>query len=444
MLPMLDTGDCLSLTNVTDSVYAELGQRATLTPLRQACKLQHTMRVLMLTPYLPYPPVSGGRMRTVNLLKHLHEDHEITLMCFGRPEETAFDTSPLQEYCDVTVVPRDPSPGTLKAALLSLTTIKPVTMRLYGTEAMQEAVSRWLADSTPDVIHVESFYMMQNLPDDLDVPVLLSEPAIEYLVWSQHAKVAQPWFVRPGIGLEAIKMRWWEPRAWKRADAVGAMSEVDAEVIRNTVPGAHVVLTPNGVDVSYFTSDDTVERDCRTAVYMGDYKYFPNTDAAVYFAEEIMPLVKAKHPDFHLTLIGKGPTREVLALAGDDVTVTGLVDDTRPYLQSSAVFICPLRSGSGTRFKLMEALACGCPVVSTSLGCEGLGAVDGEHMLIRDEAQAFAQAIVDILENPSLGAEIGRKGRAWVVEKHAWEHSAALVRQAYRQITHDHGSVHPS
>src|SRR5690606_4279504 len=132
------------------------------------------------------------------------------------------------------------------------------------------------------------------------------------------------------------------------------------------------------------------------------------------------PLVRQRKPNFRLTLLGKDPSPELLALQSDTITVTGLVDDTRPYLQSSAMFICPLRSGSGTRFKLMEALACGCPVVSTSLGCEGLGTKDGEHMLIRDTPQAFANGIIELMDNPEKGAQIGTAGRPWVVKHHAW------------------------
>ena len=391
--------------------------------------------LLMLTPYLPFPPVSGGRMRSYNLIKHLSRDYAISLVCFGRPEETRFDYSPIRDYCDITVVDRASTPGTVKAAILSLTSPKPITMRLYGTEAMRQTCARILQERPAQVIHVESFYMRQNLPEDLDTPVLLSEPAIEYRAWGQHAKVAKPGYTRPAIALEAGKMRCWSPKVWRQADLVGAMSEIDAAEIQRFVPADRVVLTPNGVDVEFFHANPEVERDRRSAVYMGDYKYFPNTDAVLYFAEEILPRIQAQRPHFHLTLLGKDPSPEIQALAGDTITVTGLVDDTRPYLQASAVFVCPLRSGSGTRFKLMESLACGCPVVSTSLGCEGLGAEDGVHMLIRDDPQAFADAVVELLDNPVRSQAIGTAGRAWVVEKHAWEHSAALVRQAYQMIT---------
>jgi polysaccharide biosynthesis protein PslH len=389
----------------------------------------------MITPYLPYPPVSGGRMRTYNLIKHLRDEYDITLVCFGRPEETAFEIEPLRQMCDVNIVERPSSPGTLQAALLSLTSLAPVTMRLYDTEAMKQTICRVLRICPPDVIHVESFYMLQNLPADPGAPVLLSEPAIEYLAWERHARVAQPRLTRPGIALEAAKMRRHEPRTWAQADVIGAMSPVDAEIIQAAVPDTRVMLTPNGVDVDYFDIDPDIPRDNRTAIFLGDYKYFPNTDAALYFAREILPLIQARRPDFQLTLLGKDPTPAMRALNRKrGITVTGLVDDIRPYLQSSAVFICPLRSGSGTRFKLMEALACGCPVVSTTVGCEGLGAVDGEHMLIRDDPGAFAEAVIDLLEDPALAKHIGEKGRAWVEENHAWAHSADLVREIYREL----------
>ncbi|MBN1202703.1 MAG: glycosyltransferase [Anaerolineae bacterium] len=397
--------------------------------------------VLMLTPYLPYPPTSGGRMRTYNLVKHLRRDYEITLVCFGRPEEQAFDLSPMHELCDLIVIDRASSPGTLRAALLSLTSIKPVTMRLYRTPAMQATVARLLHERPIDLIHVESFYMLQNLPNQLAVPVLLSEPAIEYVAWWRHAQVAKPWPTRPGIALESIKMRWWEPRAWSEATLVGVMSETDAAAVKRATPGVPTVIAPNGVDVDYFHIDDAIERDNRTAVYMGDYKYFPNTDAVLYFVEMILPLVRAVRPDFRLLLLGKDPPPALQAFSAQPdsgVAVTGLVDDTRPYLQRSALFVCPLRSGSGTRFKLLESLACGCPVVSTSIGCEGLNAVDGRQMLIRDTPRLFADAILHILNDPALGHQIGQQGRQWVVDNHAWRRSAALLRGAYdRLIGHE-------
>lgn len=389
--------------------------------------------LLMLTPYLPYPPVSGGRMRTYNLLKQLRDEYRITLVCFGRPEEMAFDITPLGELCDYHVVERPPSPSTAKAALMSLSSLRPITMRLYGAPAMRQTLNDILAKNSFDIIHVESFYMLQNLPHHIDVPIFLSEPAIEYRAWGKHARVAK-WYTRPGVAIEALKMRFVEPRIWIQADAVGAMSDVDKAIIQRVAPRAQVYLAPNGVDTDFFVPNPSVAKNANTAVYMGDYKYFPNADAVLYFIHDILPLIQRRIPDFKLVLLGKDPTPDMLALQSEAVQILGLVADTRPYLQSSAVFVCPLRSGSGTRFKLLEALACGCPVVSTTVGAEGLGAIDGVNMLLRDNPQSFADGVVHLLTNPDLAHKMGVAGRDWVVAKHSWARSAQILREAYAVI----------
>ncbi len=392
--------------------------------------------ILMLTPYLPYPPVSGGRSRTYNLVKRLVRDFQITVVCFGRPEEKAFDLKPLRDLCELIVIDRAPSPGALKTALLSLTSLKPVTMRLYSSPKFRETVSRLLKYGLYDLIHVESFYMVQNLPQDVPVPVLLSEPAVEYLAWWRHAQVARPIYQRPSIALEALKMRILEPHTWAQATLVGAMSDIDERIVKKATPGVAATLTPNGVDVDYFQPGDN-EREADAAVFMGDYKYFPNTDAVLYFVKHIMPLIRAEHPRFTLTLLGKEPPPELVALGNDPssgVFVRGLVEDTRPYLTYATLFVCPLRSGSGTRFKLLESLACGCPVVTTSLGCEGLGPTNGRHMLIADTPLTFASAVLKILNNPQEAARLGRHGRNWVTERHSWDRSASLLADAYLRL----------
>lgn len=391
-------------------------------------------QILMLTPYLPYPPISGGRMRTYSLVKRLSENYAITLVSFGRPEEQAFDLTPMHDLCqEFMVIDRAPSPSTLQAALLSLTSIRPITMRLYRNAEFAETVARLLRERSFDAVHVESFYMLQNLPADCDLPVLLSEPAIEYIAWWRHAKVAQPLYQRPAIALEALKMRIFEPREWRKSSVVGVMSEVDAGIIGRFAP---TTPAPNGVDVEFFQPANA-PRQPATAVFMGDYKYFPNSDAVLYFVHEILPLIRAKRPDFELILLGKDPTPELMALSEDPtsgVTVTGLVPDTRPYLTQATLFVCPLRSGSGTRFKLMEALASGLPVVTTTVGCEGLDPEPDVHMVLADTPETFAAAVLHLIDDPATAQQLAQRGREWVVAQHAWSHSARMVAEAYEHL----------
>jgi glycosyltransferase involved in cell wall biosynthesis len=393
-------------------------------------------KILMLTPYLPFPPVSGGRSRTYNLLRELHGRFSVTLVCFGRPEERAYDTGPLGELCELVVVERPSSPSLRRVAWLSSTSVRPVITRLYGSRAFRAAVLGVLARGGYEAIHVESFYMLQNVPDDAGVPVLLCEPAIEYVAWARQARVAKGLPQRIGMKLEARKLRAFEPRAWQRAALVAAMSKLDAASIEQAAPGAAVTVVPNGVDTGFFQTGDG-ERDAATAVYMGDYSYFPNVDAVAYFVGEIMPLIRARRPDFTLTLLGKDAPPELLALGRDPaagVRIEGLVEDTRPYLTRASVFVCPLRSASGTRFKLLEAMACGCPVVSSSIGSEGLEATDGVHLRNADSAPAFAAAVLRLLKHRDEAAQLGRDGCAWVRREHTWSRSAQSLVSAYASL----------
>lgn len=402
--------------------------------------------VLMITPYLPYPPSSGGRSRTYNLLKRLVRDFQFTIVCFARPEEKPSDLTPLTELADLIMVNRDSSPGTLQAAMLSLTSLKPITMRLYHSTEFRDALRQVMRKRLFDVVHVESFYMMPNLPEPLNLPVLLSEPAIEFVAWQRHARVAHPIYQRPAIALEALKMRYFEPQTWRRATMIGTMSEIDSTVVKRFNPHLPIRVTPNGVDVDYF-KPSTLPRDSDTAIFMGDYKYFPNTDAVSFFVKEIMPLVRAQRPNFKLILLGKEPPAEIVALAAQPnsgIQIEGFVEDTRPYLHQASLFVCPLRSGSGTRFKLLEALACGLPVVSTRIGAEGLDAVADRHMVFADSPEAFAASMLHLLRQPEEAQRIGRYGRTWVTDRHSWARSAGLLGDAYQTLIGSEDMTIPS
>jgi glycosyltransferase involved in cell wall biosynthesis len=390
----------------------------------------------MLTPYLPYPPVSGGRTRTVNLVRRLSSEYRFTVVCFGRPEERSFDVEPFRQFSELYIIDREPSPSTLRAALLSLTSIHPITQRLYHSAAMTDQIRQLAQETLFSAIHVESFYMMQNIPEELKLPVLLSEPSIEFVAWGRFAKVAQPLYQRPALWLESLKMRMDEPKAWEKATYVGVMSEFDQGIVKGIAPRTQTVEVPNGVDIDYF-HDIGYERDPKGAIYMGDYKYFPNTEAIFYFMSAIMPLVRAEIPDFTLTLLGKDAPQKLIELSqkpAAGLKVLGLVDDTRPYLNRAGMFICPQRSGGGTRYKLLEAMACGCPVVSTTLGAEGLEAEHQKHLLIADSPREFADAILTLVRNTALARTLGAAGRTHIKLRHSWERGATKLKDVYRMM----------
>ncbi|MEI2689486.1 MAG: glycosyltransferase family 4 protein [Anaerolineae bacterium] len=209
------------------------------------------------------------------------------------------------------------------------------------------------------------------------------------------------------------------------------MSELDRRRLGRRCPGLPVEVVPNGVDVTYFIPQPAA-RDNKSVVYVGHYGYPPNADAAQYFVQAIWPLIRSRIPEAQFIAVGMQPPAGLAGHPG--VTVTGAVPDVRPYLADAAVVVAPLRVGGGTRIKIVEALAAGKAVVSTTLGAEGLDVVAGRDLLLADEPQTFAAAVADLLANPGLRADLGRNGRALVEQNYNWDCLAQKQEQIFIRL----------
>jgi glycosyltransferase involved in cell wall biosynthesis len=219
--------------------------------------------------------------------------------------------------------------------------------------------------------------------------------------------------------VEYRKFRREEQRCWKRADGCILTSDREEAILRQYAPQAPTLVVPNGVDVDYFRPSQATP-DPDSIVFVGVMHYRPNVDAMLYFIREVMPHLLRQRPQLTLTVIGAKPPEELRRLAGPNVVVTDRVPDTRPYVERAGAFVVPLRMGSGTRLKVLEGLAMGRPVISTSLGCEGIDAVDGQHLLVADQPAEFAHSVLRVLDDPALAARLGRQGRALVEERYSW------------------------
>jgi glycosyltransferase involved in cell wall biosynthesis len=194
-------------------------------------------------------------------------------------------------------------------------------------------------------------------------------------------------------------------------------------------------VIPNAVDLDYFSPrPGDPSPDGRTVLFFGAINYFPNVDGIRYLAGEIWPRIATRHPGARLEIIGQHPTSEILALQGPSVDVLGKVDDLRPYLARAAVSVVPLRIGGGTRLKVLEAMAMGRPVVSTSIGAEGIEAEPGRHLLLADDAEGFASAVSRILDQAQVGARLGREGRALVERRYSWQTAAHRLGAFFREL----------
>jgi len=375
------------------------------------------------------------------LVRHLSRGHQVTLLTYGREDEgrevEAENVAAIRAVgADVRVVPPPrPTGGKRGAQALSLLSPRSYQTASLQSPAMQDTITRLLAGQTFDLVQVESS-QMAGFDFGGRVPLVLDEHNLEYELLFRLYQGERS----PGRRLynwaEYVKFRREEQTCWRRADACLLTSGREREILRGLLPDKPAVTVPNGVDIEFYRpSDVAVEPD--SLVFTGLMSYRPNIDGVVWFVEEVLPRIHQVRPSVTLTIVGAGAGEEVERLAGPHVTVTGAVPDTRDYFARAAAAVVPLRMGSGTRLKVLEGLAMGKPLVSTSVGCEGIHVQDGEHLLIADDPQALSDAALRVLSDASLAAALARQGRALVEREYGWAAITAQLESFYAQVLAD-------
>jgi sugar transferase (PEP-CTERM/EpsH1 system associated) len=398
------------------------------------------MRILWLKSDLLLPLDKGGRLRTWHLMRHLARRHEITYLSFA---EGVADG--MQEVARrVETVPRsDPAKGTLRFyadAAMHLVDPLPYAVGKYRSRQFAEKLNALLAETPYDLIVCDFLFPSVNLPRQLPCPAVIFTHNVEAEIWRRHAETRRG-VARLLYRAQYARMLRYEEKVLRRFDGVLVVSDADRQTFARLYPAAirqdaHVVST--GVDTGFFSPAPSAA-DGRGMVFTGSMDWLPNEDAVTYFCREILPRVRADEPTATLTIVGRAPTPAVKRLAADHgVTVTGRVDDVRPYMEDAAVYIVPLRIGGGTRLKIFEAMAMGKAVVSTTVGAEGLPVHNGEHLLIADEPHLFARAIVRLFRDVDRRRALEVAARKLVVERYDWSAVAgeledALVRYASSQ-----------
>ncbi|HZU15482.1 MAG TPA: glycosyltransferase [Candidatus Dormibacteraeota bacterium] len=379
------------------------------------------MRVLVLTPTLPYPPVWGAAIRNHRFLKWLGSRHRVRLLTYAGPEHAAGIARLEAEGIRVRAVD-DPGTGKRMAQLRSLFSPRSHLGSSLHRPAMQREIDRLLAEEGADVVLVEGSHLARFRFGDR-VPVVLDEHNLEYELLERTYRTERSPLRRGFARVEYLKFRKEEQAAWRAASWVVVTSERERQLIRESGCPTPSTVVPNGVDLEYLTPSPGSEPD--RLLFTGRISYRPNTDAVLHFARHVLPLIRRRRPEVVFTVVGAGAPAEVRRLAGPRLRLTGEVADVRPYWRRSAVVVAPIRFGGGTRLKIVEAMAMGRPVVSTSLGCEGLEVTPGEHLLVADSPRDFAEAVVRLLEDRGLREELGRRGRRLVEERYDWRRLSA-------------------
>lgn len=386
------------------------------------------MHILWLKTELLHPIDKGGKIRTYEMLKELKKAHHITYLTLddGSAEADALEKS--SEYAhEVITIPHQTAPKfSLKfylELLVNLSSPLPYFMQKYVSKPMSEAIEKQTRLHQFDIVVCDFLMPAINMPKNLTTPTLLFQHNVEAMIWRRHYET-QP----KGLKKTFLKNQWdkaivYERNASQNFDFIAAVSDVDAEQMRNEYRLEHVAAIPTGVDTHFFQPDGNVAKEPYNLVFTGSMDWLPNEDAIKWFLADILPLIKQQIPNVTLTVVGRNPFPSLLELGKNDpsIVITGRVADVRPYMDKASVYIVPMRIGSGTRLKIYEAMAMALPMVSTRVGAEGLPITDGEELFLRDTPEAFAEMVVTLLSDQALAQRIGANAVKTVREKFGWQ-----------------------
>jgi sugar transferase (PEP-CTERM/EpsH1 system associated) len=395
------------------------------------------MKILWLSPGLLLPLDKGGKLRTWHLMRHLARRHHITFLSFADPETPEADRDGMSEVCAelVTVPRREPAKGSLTFLLdaaLHLVRRLPYAVGKYQSADLQARLGRLLATGEFDLVVCDFLAPVANVPAHLPCPSVLFTHNVEAEIWRRHVETARSPLRKALLSAQWRRTVRLERDAVRRFDLVLAVSDTDRRTLLQAYgplrQAVHVV--PTGVDTRYF-ADATGPVRPRHMVFTGSMDWLPNEDGMLYFVRDVLPLIRREEPDATLAIVGRAPTPAIVKLGSErGVEVTGRVDDVRPHMAAGAVYIVPLRIGGGTRLKIFEAMAMGKPVVSTTIGAEGLPVEPGADLVIADAPGSFADAVVRLFRSAEERTRIGEAGRRLVMQQYDWSAVFGHLEQA--------------
>lgn len=410
------------------------------------------MNILLISCQPPLPANQGARVRLWALIRHLSLKHSVFFLGLSSENISQNDVLELEEFtqtCKLVVVKRDWL-DKAKDLLLSAVLGTPYTVLANTHGPLRDSIARVVANEKIDLVQVEELYTAENVINQkLTCPIILDAHNVEGLILERLSGFEKRLFPALFNKWQTRIMRRYERRVARRFDALFAVSETEQRYFIEHGITCHLVS--NGVD-PVVTNDaasleDPVtgartdkregapsEQQAVTLLYCGSFDYFPNQDAVLYFAREILPLIAARNPTIRFRIVGRNPNRKVVALASPTVEILPNVKTVAPYFATSQILVVPLRAGGGTRLKILQAFAAGLPVVSSSIGAEGLNAADNVHLLVRDDALGFAEAIQNILDSPELATRLTTNAKTLAEEVYSWERIVAQCDEYYRQV----------
>jgi polysaccharide biosynthesis protein PslH len=361
------------------------------------------------------------------MLRELKRDHEITYLALDDGASGAEEKKLANEYChELICVPHRTapkfSPGFYKDLVANLASPLPYFMKKYESQGMRREIERLLQEKMFDVMVCDFLQPSVNVPSNLDVATVLFQHNVEAMIWKRHYEIQKNPLKRAFLYDQWRKTWRYERNACQKFDLVIAVSAADEQQMREEYDLQRTAAVATGVDIDYFSPSENITPEKQNIVFTGSMDWLPNEDAMQYFIREILPLVRKEIPDVTLTVVGRNPYASLVELSKTDrsIVVTGRVDDVRPYIDRAAVYVVPIRIGGGTRLKIYEAMSMGKPVVSTTVGAEGLPVTNNRELVLADSAAEFAAALIRLFRDHDWAAELGGRAAKLVREKFGW------------------------
>jgi polysaccharide biosynthesis protein PslH len=385
-----------------------------------------------------WPLNTGGRQRSFNIVAQLARTNRVTLLTADGHGDDPEGLKANLPTCEVISVPSDiPKAGSIRFALAlirSWFTPYPVDVLKNRVPELRREVLRLLSARPIEVCIADFLSTIPNVPINDPIPCVLFQHNVEHIIWKRLKEAESRGWRRAVLELEWRKMRRFELKACESSALALTVSDVDRDIIVSQAPEANVHSIPTGVDIDYFKPEGSHEMQTEL-VFAGAMDWYPNEDGILHFIESTLPLIRQQISDVSFTVVGRNPTLRLSEAAEQaGVTVTGTVEDIRPYVAHSTVYVVPLRIGGGTRMKIFEAMAMGKPVVSTTVGAEGLPLTHGKHFLQADSSAEFAGAVLSLLRDSEKRRALARAGRELVVEHHTWAKVASVFETRCREV----------
>lgn len=397
------------------------------------------MNILFLSTENPYPPDHGHHIRTLNILEGLAKNNEIFFIGFAQDKNELQHLGYLEKLCKVVFISCI-NQGILKwryylNLMLNLFSPYPYTVQRYLMRSVKTEITKIISEHKIDLVHVDMLHLASYHNVLKEIPKILVNHNVESLRMQRWMKVEKNMLIKFYLYLQYLKLKNFERRMCAIFDHCIVVSDADREILYDITRVDNFFVIPNGVDTEYFKPGE-LEYDPHSLVWVGGMEGPYNRDAVIFFIEEIFPLIESNFPTVTVTFVGASPPPKLIKKANENpkIKVIGYVNDVRPYVDKAAIFIAPIRSGSGTKIKILNALSQEKAVVTTAIGAEGIEVNANQDIMIANSPQEFADAIIHLFKNQSKIRELGKNARKIIEKKYSWETINEKVDQLYDEL----------